>query len=181
MFCYRRTKIYTFGAWNKEDVGSAPPWHPQSLSDSRCLCQWALQGAIVANDKYICKILDPTLHNCLIPLTGSAVSSFSTDGLASGCTGHFKCLLLIAQRSARTAQPVSTPSSCVFIRFSAIPTCLTGLVAKWVTLGMFPILCCYQWLGGLKFYITVCQWWQKFSQRSKKMKCWHFVPKSLMW
>lgn len=57
----------------------APPWRPQSPPDSRCLCRGALQGAIAANDKYICNILDPTQHRCLIPLTsttGSVVSSY---------------------------------------------------------------------------------------------------------
>lgn len=60
---------------------SAPLWRPQSPPDSRCLCGGALQGAIAANDKYICNILDPTQHLCLIPLTsttGSAVSSYIT-------------------------------------------------------------------------------------------------------
>lgn len=40
-----------------------------------------LQGAIAANDKYICNISDPTQHRCLTPLTstaGSAVSSYIT-------------------------------------------------------------------------------------------------------
>lgn len=60
---------------------SAPLWRPQSPPDSRCLYGGALQRAIAANDKYICNILDPTLHHCLIPLTstaGSAVSSYVT-------------------------------------------------------------------------------------------------------
>lgn len=140
-----------------------------------------------------CKILDPTQHNCLIPLTsttGSAVSGYIICDCGPfqhrwfGLRLYWLRPLLVARRSDRTAQSVSAPSSCVFIWLSAIPLCLTHLVAKWVTLEMFPLLC-YQWLGGLKFFFIVCQWWQKFTQRSKKGQSVDiFYPKkvqSLMW
>lgn len=153
----------------KEDVGSASARHTQALPDSRCLCRRALPGAVATNDKYICKILDPTQHDCLIPLTsttGIAVSGCITCGCGPfqhrwfGSRLYWLRPLLIARRSDCPAQPVSAPfpvSGCVFIQFSAVPVRLTYFVAKWMTLGMFPLLCCFQRLqkkhSGGRFFL----------------------------
>lgn len=145
LFCYRIIKIYMSGAWNKEDVGSASPWRPQSLPDPRCLCRRALQGAVVANGKYICKILDPTQHNCLVPLTsttGSVVSGYITCGCGPfqhrwfGWRLDWLRPLLVARRSDRPTWPVSAPapvSSRVFIQFCEIHASLIHLSDKWTS------------------------------------------------
>lgn len=172
LFCYRIIKIYVSGAWNKEDVGSASPWRPQTRPDPRSLCRRALQGAVVANDKYICKILDPTQHNCLVPLTsttGSVVSGYITCGCGPfqhrwfGRRLYWLRPLLVARRSDRPTWPVSAPapvSNRVFIQFCEIPASLTHLSDK----RTFQVR---KQNPSVKFFFIVCQLWQKHTPKSK--------------